>query len=117
MDALIVKILATALTFSQVLVAPESLRTSFDPTNDRREVVQWLQKGCAHMRKAFKIDDLNLDELVTTAMEDRDVASAKFKDISFTDLHLAYRALCNGERVRLPFDIANVIQFYNRALE
>jgi penicillin-binding protein 1A len=117
MDPLIVKILATALTFSQVLVAPDNLRTRFDPAKDRNEVVQWLQKGCAHMRKAFKIDDINLDDLVATAMEDRDVASAKFKDISFTDLHLTYRALCNGERVKLPFDIANVIEFYNRALE
>jgi penicillin-binding protein 1A len=117
MDPLIVKILATALTFSQVLIAPESLKTRFDPAHDRSEVVQWLQKGCAHMRKAFKIDDFNLDDLVATAMDDRDAASAKFKDISFADLHLTYRGLCNGERVKLPFDIGNVIEFYNRALE
>ena len=36
----------------------------------RPQVVQLLKDGCAHMRKAFDIEDLNLDALIDTAMED-----------------------------------------------
>ena len=70
MDALLVKIFATALTLSQVTTAPDQVKTQFDRVQDQAQVVQLLQAGCAHMRKAFDIEDLNLDDLIATAMED-----------------------------------------------
>ena len=39
MDSLLVKIFATALTFSQVTVGPEAIKTEFDPIQDQHEVV------------------------------------------------------------------------------
>ena len=58
MDALLVKIFATALTLSQVTTAPDSVKTQFDRVQDQSEVVHILQAGCAHMRKVFDIEDL-----------------------------------------------------------
>ena len=40
------------------------------PVADKAEVTQILRDGCAHMRRAFDIEDINLDELIATAMED-----------------------------------------------
>ena len=70
MSTILVKILATALTLGQVTTRPEAIRTSFDPARDQPAVAQVLKDGCAHMRKAFDIEDINLDELISTAMED-----------------------------------------------
>ena len=75
-----------------------------------------LRKGCAHMRRAFEIEDLNLDDLVATAMDDPDARSAKFRGLSFADLHEAYKVICKDARSKLPVDLAAVIEFYNRAL-
>ena len=36
----------------------------FDRTRDQEEVARLLGAGCTHMRKAFDIEDLNLDELI-----------------------------------------------------
>ena len=58
MDALLVKIFATALTLSQVTTAPDQIKTQFDRVQDQAQVVQLLQAGCAHMRKAFDIEDI-----------------------------------------------------------
>ena len=69
MSAILVKIFATALTLSQVLVDPDSVRTSFDPARDQEQVSQILKNGCAHMRRAFDIEDINLDDLIVTAMD------------------------------------------------
>ncbi|WP_164159326.1 hypothetical protein, partial [Stenotrophomonas maltophilia] len=66
----LIKLFATALTLSQVTTHPEAVRTSFDPGKDGPEVVRILREGCAHMRKAFDIEDINLDDLISTAMED-----------------------------------------------
>src|SRR5437016_3623736 len=63
MDTLLVKIFATALTFSQVATAPDRVKTEFDPIQDRQQVVSLLRAGCAQMRKAFDIEDLNVDDL------------------------------------------------------
>ena len=70
MDTLLVKIFATALTLSQVTTAPDAVKTNFDRVQDQAQVVQLLRDGCAHMRKAFDIESLNLDDLIATAMED-----------------------------------------------
>jgi hypothetical protein len=36
---------------------------------DRAQIVQILRDGCAHMRKAFDIESINLDDLIATALE------------------------------------------------
>jgi penicillin-binding protein 1A len=119
MDALIVKIFATALTLSQVTTAPDNIKTEFDRVQDQGRVVQLLQAGCAHMRKAFDIEDLNLDDLIATAMDDPQAMTggiAAFRGINFSDLYTAYKQFCKKETVdKPPVDLALVIDFYNKA--
>ena len=89
MNLILVKMFATALALAQVTTRPESLKTEFDPINDQAEVVQLLKDGCAHMRKAFDIEDLNLDSLIDTAMEDPKAIAGEiraFRGINFDDL-------------------------------
>jgi len=120
MSTILVKIFATALTLSQVLVDPESVRTSFDPVQDREEVSDILQQGCAHMRRAFDIEDINLDDLIATAMEDPQAVTGDLKvlqGLSFNDLHASYRQFCKNEKVELsPVDLGEVIAYYNSAV-
>ena len=120
MDSLLVKIFATALTFSQVTVGPETIKTEFDPVQDQHEVVSLLRAGCAHMRKAFDIEDINIDDLIATAMDDPEAVSGglpQFRGMNLGDLHIAYKQFCKNETVEnSPVDIANVIEFYNRAV-
>jgi penicillin-binding protein 1A len=116
MESLLVQIFATLLTLSQVLVQPQDFKTAFDPAKDETEVVSMLRQGCTHMRRAFEIEDLNLDDLVATAMDDPEARSAKFKGVSFSEMHEAYNALCKGSGGKLPVDLAAVIEFYNRVL-
>src|SRR5918995_1652167 len=101
MNPILIKLFATALTLSQVTVSPENVRTEFDPVADRGAVVQLLKDGCAHMRKAFDIEDLNLDELIDTAMKDPQALTGgaeikAFKGLNFSDLIVAYRPVCQG---------------------
>ena len=89
MNLILVKMFATALALAQVTTRPESLKTEFDPINDQADVVQLLKDGCAHMRKAFDIEDLNLDSLIDTAMEDPKTIAGEiraFRGINFDDL-------------------------------
>src|SRR6187200_1588404 len=120
MDSLLVKIFATALTFSQVTVGSEQIKTQFDPVQDQQEVVALLRGGCAHMRKAFDIEDINIDDLIATAMDDPEAVSGgmpQFKGINLKDLHVAYRQFCKNEAVAdSPVDIAELIEFYNRTM-
>src|SRR5687767_2119475 len=117
MEPLLLKIFATALTLSQVLVIPQAVRTSFDPVHEQEVVRALLIEGCAHLRKVFNVEDLNLDDLVTTIMDDPEAISAKFQGLRFADLHSAYRIYCNGEPIEnSPIDIRQVIEFYNTAL-
>jgi penicillin-binding protein 1A len=122
MDALLVKIFATALTLSQVTTAPDKVKTQFDRAQDQGQVVQLLQAGCAHMRKAFDIEDLNLDDLIATAMEDPQGmaaagGSAAFRGINFSDLFIAYKQFCKNESVaKSAVDLGEVIDFYNKAV-
>jgi penicillin-binding protein 1A len=120
MDSLLVKIFATALTFSQVTVGPDAIKTEFDPVQDQHEVVTLLRAGCGHMRKAFDIEDINVDDLIATAMDDPEAVSGglpQFRGMNLGDLHIAYKQFCKGETVEnSPVDIANVIEFYNRVV-
>src|SRR6185436_17650729 len=71
---------------------------------------------CVHMQSAFAIEDINLNDLIATAMDDPEALSAKFHGVRFSDLHTAYRVLCNGSKEELPFDVGQVIEFHNQAL-
>jgi membrane carboxypeptidase/penicillin-binding protein len=120
MSAILVKIFATALTLSQVVVDPESVQTSFDPVRDRGEVARILKDGCTHMRRAFDIEDINLDELIETAMEDPQGVTGDLKvlqGLSFNELHASYRQFCKNETVEpSPVDLGEVITYYNTAV-
>src|SRR5436189_2385771 len=70
METILVKIFATALALSQVTTTPDALKTQFDRVRDQEQVAQLLHAGCPHMRKAFDIEDINLDELIASALDD-----------------------------------------------
>ena len=70
MDPILVKIFAAAFTLSEVLTHPASVRTHLDPATDQDQVVQVLRAGCNHMRRAFDIETINLDDLISTALDD-----------------------------------------------
>ncbi len=120
MSTILVKIFATALTLSQVVVEPESVKTSFDPVRDQGDVTRILKDGCTHMRRAFDIEDINLDELIETAMEDPEGVTGDLKvlqGLSFNDLHASYRQFCKNEMVQPPpVDLGEVTQYYNAAV-
>src|SRR6266536_759909 len=61
MNAVLVKIFATALALSQVMTRPDTVKTQFNPAQDQAEVVSLLQAGCAHMRKLFAIEEHKRD--------------------------------------------------------
>jgi penicillin-binding protein 1A len=119
MDSILVKIFATAFTLSEILTHPASVKTHLDPIADQDEVVQVLQDGCNHMRRAFDIETINLDELIATALDDQTDfgANAKvFHGINFADLNTAYHRFCKNENVdQSAVDLAQVIEFYNAA--
>jgi penicillin-binding protein 1A len=120
MNAILIKLFATALTLSQVTTRPDAIKTEFDPARDKPEVQSILRDGCAHMRKAFDIEDINLDELIATAMEDPQAVAGNTKilqDLDLRDLHGAYREFCKNETVaRSSVDLAEVIAYYNKAV-
>ncbi|WP_430913766.1 penicillin-binding protein 1A [Methylobacterium sp. sgz302541] len=121
MNTILIKLFATALTLSQVTTHPESVRTSFDAAKDGPEVVRILREGCAHMRKAFDIEDINLDELISTAMEDPSAVAGPgapklLHGLDINELNTSYKQFCKGESPQnSPFDAAEVIAFYNKA--
>lgn len=119
MEAILVKVFATALALSLVTTRPDAVKTQFDPVADQAEVVQILGAGCDHIRKDFDIENIDLDDLIDTVMTDTQAVAgeiAAFKGIKFGDLHLAYRLFCKHEKLaNSPIDIGQVIEFYNKA--
>src|SRR3974377_1523089 len=94
METAFVKILAAALAFSQAAVDPHAVKPEFDRSRDQLQVVQLLQAGCAHMMKAFEIENINIDDLIDTAMNDPQAAGGEtreFHGLNFGDLRTAYR--------------------------
>ena len=120
MEAILVKVFATALALSQVTTRPDAVKTEFDPVADRAQVMQILHDGCLHMRKAFDIENLDLDDLIKTAMTDaKDMGDEvkAFKGLKFGDLYSAYRQVCKNEKVEPPVvDASEVITFYNQTM-
>jgi penicillin-binding protein 1A len=119
MDAVLVKIFAVALTFSQLATDPEP-RTSFDPNTDQQRVIDLLRAGCERMKRAFDVEAINIDDLIATAMDDPEAASGgyvAFRGIKISDLHVAYRQFCKNETIDNPVvNTQEVIDFYNRTL-
>ena len=119
MESLLVKIFALALALSQVTTTPDGVKTQFDRTRDQDEVARLLSAGCTHMRKAFDIEDINLDELIATALDDPQAMTSEnkaFRGINFADLQTAYRQFCKNEKVAVPaVDLGEVIDHYNKA--
>ena len=109
-----------ALALSQVTTTPDAVKTQFDRTRDQEEVARLLGAGCTHMRKAFDIEDINLDELIATAMDDPQAMTSEnkaFRGINFADLQTAYRQFCKNEKVPVPaVDLGEVIDHYNKAV-
>jgi len=72
------------------------------------------------MRKTFEIEDINLDDLIATAMDDPQALTADIKalrGLTFGDLITSYRQFCKNETVaNSPVDLAEVIRFYNGAI-
>jgi penicillin-binding protein 1A len=119
MDTILIKIFATALALSEVVTQPQAVKTHFDPFKDQDEVVQILRNGCAHMRRAFDIESINLDDLISTALNDPKAVGADIKTfhgIKFADLNTAYHQFCKNENVaNAVVDLGQVIEFFNNA--
>src|SRR5262249_46890786 len=118
METILVKIFATALALSQVTTTPDAVKTQFDRVRDQEQVAQLLHAGCTHMRKAFDIEDINLEDLIATALDDPQAVGENkaFRGINFVDLQMAYREFCKNEKVVvLTVDLGDVIDFYNKA--
>src|SRR5215831_5538207 len=118
METILVKIFATALAFSQVASTPDAVKTRFDRVRDQEQVAELLHAGCTHVRKAFDIEDINLEDLIATALDDPQAVGDNkvFRGINFADLQLAYREFCKNEKVVvLTIDLGEVIDFYNKA--
>src|SRR6516165_5490832 len=119
METILVKIFATALALSQVTTTPDAIKTRFDRVQDQEQVAQLLHAGCTHMRKAFEIEDINLEDLIATALDDPQAVAGEsmaFHGINFADLQMAYRQFCKNEKVVvLTVDLGDVIDFYNKA--
>src|SRR5271166_5946192 len=119
MDMILVKLFATALALSEVMTQPQAVKTQFDPVKDQDAVVQTLRDGCAHMRQAFDIESINLDDLISTALNDPKAVGADIKafhGINFSDLNAAYHQFCQNESVANPVvDLGQVIEFFNNA--
>ena len=119
MDLILVKIFATALALSEVMTQPQAVKTHFDAVADQDKVVQTLRAGCAHMRRAFDIELINVDELISTALNDQKAVGTgikAFHGINFADLNVAYHRFCKNENVGdLVVDLRQVIEFFNDA--
>src|SRR5215467_12068786 len=119
METLLVKIFATALALSQLTTTPGAVKTQFDRVQDQEQVAHLLHAGCMHMRKAFGIEDINIEELIATAMDDPQAVTGEnkaFHGINFADLQTAYRQFCKNENVAASaVDLGDVIDFYNKA--
>jgi penicillin-binding protein 1A len=125
MDTILVKILATFLTLSIVTTRPDAIKTQFDPAADQAEVTQIMRDGCAHMRKAFDVESLDIDGLIETAMNDpsaaNDPAAAAgdvklLRGLKFDSLIAVYKKFCKNEDGGAAMDLADMIRFYDNAV-
>jgi len=71
------------------------------------------------MIEAFEIENINLDDLIDTAMDDPRAFGSEnkeFRGVNFADLQTAYRQFCKRQPVERPvIDLGEVIDYYNKA--
>jgi membrane carboxypeptidase/penicillin-binding protein len=118
MDVILVKILAAFLTLSLVTTRPDTMKTQFDPVQDQAEVIGILRDGCAHMRKAFDVESIDIDDLIKTAMDDPDAVSSDVKvlhGLKFDSILSVYKQFCKNEDDPAT-NLGDVIRFYNNAV-
>jgi membrane carboxypeptidase/penicillin-binding protein len=118
MDAILVKVLAAFLTLSLVTTRPDAIKTQFDPVQDQAEVTRIMRDGCAHMRKAFDVESIDIEDLIKTAMDDPAAVSSDVKvlhGLKFDSLLSVYRQFCKNED-NPAMDLGDVIRFYNNAV-
>src|SRR5262245_41833470 len=119
METILVKILAVVLALSQITTRSDNVKVHFDPTTDRAEVVELLRARCEHVRKLFELEDLQLDDLINTALADPQAVTGEvkaFRGLNFDDLHNAYKQFCTNEKVdNAGVDIGQLITFYDNA--
>ncbi len=118
MDVILVKILAAFLALSLVTTRPDAVKTRFDAERDQAEVTRILRDGCAHMRKAFDVESLDIDDLIKTAMDDPQALGSDVKvlhGLRFDSLLAVYRQFCKNED-NASVDLGEVIRFYNGAV-
>src|SRR5215213_3104239 len=91
MNLVLLKIFATALAIGQAAIRPDAVRTEFDAVSDRTEVVQILRDSCTHLRKAFGVEAIDIDDLLDTAMADpKAVGEARlFRGIDLSEVQKA----------------------------
>src|ERR1700734_810924 len=120
MDTILIKILAAFLTLSQVTTRPDAIAPQFAPDSDQAAVTSIMRDGCGHMRQAFDVESLDLDDLIKTAMDDPSAVSAEIKvlhGLKFESLIAIYRVFCKNEDIKdSGIDLAEVIRFYDGAL-
>jgi penicillin-binding protein 1A len=118
MEVTLVKIFAVGLALSQITTTSDTVKTQFDRA-DQEQVAQLLRHGCTHIRKAFDIEDVNLEELIAIALDDPQALAEDnkaFRGINFADLQAAYRQFCKNEDLSRPvLDLGEVIDFYNKS--
>ena len=119
MNAVLIKILAMGLALSQVTTTPDKVKTIFDPQTDQAEVVRLLGEGCAHIKKVFDIESINLDDLIATAMEDPEAMSGNveaLRGMKFDDLVAAFRRALSDAAMGRPDLVGRCADFATEAL-
>jgi penicillin-binding protein 1A len=109
MEIILVKIFATALALSEVTTQPQAVKTHFDAVAEQDEVVQTLRAGCAHMRRAFDIESINVDDLIATALNDQKAVGADvkaFHGINFADLNVPITGSARTRMSAVPWSIS-----------
>ena len=89
----------------------------------RRRTATRSCRSCATAARtcaqAFDIESINLDDLISTALDDPKALGANvkaFHGINFADLNTAYQQFCKNESVDKPVvDLGQVIEFFNSA--
>ena len=120
MTPILIKILAMGLALAQITTRPDAVRTAFDQASDQTEMVSLLRDGCAHFRKAFDIESINLDDLITTAMDDPKAVDSRIEalhGVKLEDLLKVYQQFCKGTLPPPSADeLSELAKFYNETL-
>ena len=120
MNAILVKIFATALTLSQVTTQPDAIKTEFDPVArpgrggaaPARRLRPHAQ-GLRHRGHQPRRPDRHRDGRPAGASP---ATSRCCRGSTSTTCTLAYRQFCKNETVdNSPVDLGEVIAFYNKA--